>query len=538
MSDALKFPSAETALQGGSAVSRRRFMHTAMGAVALAAIAPARRLLAAEPAPAGAALPAAAGPPFGHADVEALARTLAAAPYEQPPADLPADLAHLNYEQYRDIAFLNQKTIWLEEALPFRLQLLHRGFFFNDRVDVATITGGAAIPFAYDPDLFWFGDRAPQYTARDDIGFSGLRLSTVLRPELGMQEFLVFQGASYLRAVAVDQIYGLSARALCIRTAAPEGEEFPAFRRFWLETPAPGDDSIVIHALLDSPSVAGAFRFAATPGAETVFDVEATLFPRVDLTDVGLAPATSMFFFGANGRTVDDYRPEVHDSDGLLIVNGAGERLWRPLANPRNLEISAFLDDKLGGFGLIQRDRAFGTYQDLEARYEKRPSLWIEPLGDWGAGAVKLIEIPTGNEFHDNIVAFWSPRDAIPAGSEFRFAYRMTWGNGPPPALGGVVVRDTRSGRAWSAGENIQLVVVDFGDAAGAATGGETPKVEVTATGGAVTGVTLIDNVENGGWRMTFQLDPGSESVIELRAALAFADGRPSEVWMYRWTPA
>ena len=249
-----------------------------------------------------------------------------------------------------------------------------------------------------------------------------------------------------------------------MKTADPDGEEFPIFRAFWVEKPLPDSETVVVHALLDSASVSGAYRFSIRPDESTVIDVEATLFPRVDMSKVGLAPASSMFYFGPNDRkNIDDYRPEVHDSDGLLMVNGRGERIWRPVSNPQKLQISAFEDVAPRGFGLTQRDRDPQTFQDFEATYEKRPTLWIEPVGDWGQGTVTLIEIPSDSEINDNIVAYWQPQDTIKAGSEFSFAYRQFWGHAPAPAPGAAIIVATRIGRGALDGDSpIRQFIIDY----------------------------------------------------------------------------
>jgi glucans biosynthesis protein len=268
-------------------------------------------------------------------------------------------------------------------------------------------------------------------------------------------------------------------------------------------------------------------------------DVETVLFPRVDLDRVGLAPGTSMFMFGPNGRhEIDDYRPEVHDSDGLLIANGRGERLWRPLANPDKLQISAFVDAGPRGFGLIQRNRDFESYQDVEAAYERRTSLWVEPVGDWGRGSVTLIEIPSESEIHDNVVAYWAPRDPIPAGSEFSFAYRLFWGTEPSPPAGGLSVASTRSGRATIDGPSpIRLFVVDYVMTGSAPeTSVPEPKATVQASAGKIDHIVALRNPATGGWRLTFNLDPEDAELIELRAVIDFTDGRACETWVYRWT--
>ena len=329
----------------------------------------------------------------------------------------------------------------------------------------------------------------------------------------------------------------------------PGCEEFPLFRAFWVEKPPPDSELIVVHALLDSESVAGAYRFTIRPGLPTEMDVEVTLFPRVDLDAVGLAPGTSMFYFDANGREgFDDWRPQVHDSNGLLIVNGRGERLWRPLANPKSLQFSAFVDTSVRGFGLMQRTRDYGAFQDYTAQYEKRPSLWVEPHGDWGKGSVVLIEIPSNSEINDNIVAYWHPDEAIAAKSEYAFAYRLSWGDGP--AKPGVIVAATRRGRGDLGGESdVRRFVIDYLDTGIAAPPGNTPAPQVPADGtaalptatvtaskGTISDILVEQNPKTGGWRLTFNLDPGDETLVEMRATLTFPDRRPVDTWLYRWT--
>lgn len=487
---------------------------------------------------------------FTRSTVTEIARRLAKAPYVPPPEDLPAGLAKLTYDQYRAIYFRPEAAVWAKDNLPFRLQFFHRGFFYKQRIDVSVVKDGEANPVAYSPSMFQTDAIVPTPLPTEDIGFAGLRLhGHINRPDY-FDEIAAFQGASYFRSLGKDQIYGLSARGLALNVGAPEGEEFPLFRDFWAETPAADSNAVVIHALLDSKSVSGAYRFTIRPGMPTEMDVEATLFPRVDLKSVGLAPATSMFYFDANGRdNFDDWRPQVHDSDGLLIINGRGERLWRPLANPGTLQFSAFVDNGTRGFGLLQRNRNYDSYNDYTTSYEKRPSLWVEPVGDWGKGSVVLVEIPSQSEINDNIVAYWQPAEPIPAGSEYAFSYHLAWGDGP--ALPGLIVSQTSRGRGdLRSASPVRRFVVDF-TATGAATapdGAATasaqppadphaqPKATVTASAGAVNDVLIEKNPENGGWRLTFNLDPAGEKLIELRAVLAFPDSRPVDTWLYRWT--
>jgi len=385
--------------------------------------------------------------PFSRATVVEIARALSQADFVPPPSDLPDPIKDLTYEQYRDIRSNRNAALWTDEGLPFRMQLFHRGFYYKEEIDVGIVDDDGVHHLAYSPNLFDAGKLVPKPLPSEDIGFAGIRLLGHINSPDRFDEIAVFLGASYFRSLGRGQVYGISARGLALKTAAPEGEEFPIFRAFWVEKPMADSETVVVHALLDSTSVAGAYRFSIRPDESMIVDVEATLFPRVDLTKVGLAPASSMFFFGPNDRAnFDDYRPEVHDSDGLLMVNGRGERIWRPIANPKNLQVSAFVDAAPRGFGLTQRNREPALYQDFEANYERRPSLWIEPVGDWGRGAVMLIEIPSDSEINDNIVAYWQPREPIRAGSEFAFAYRQYWGGEVPAQPGVATIRRHASG--------------------------------------------------------------------------------------------
>ncbi|WP_249553784.1 glucan biosynthesis protein G [Shewanella sp. 8A] len=473
---------------------------------------------------------------FDGETVVKLARKLASKPYVVLKDPLPAGLAKLTYDEYRDIRFNPVSSIWRDQGLPFQMQMFHRGFYFQDLIEIAIVEANQATHLAYEPKYFTAGEVISQALPNDDIGYSGFRIHNQLNTNGIFDELMVFQGASYFRALGKGNSYGLSARGLALKTADPEGEEFPIFRAFWVERPSYDSNLIVVHALLDSPSVAGAYRFSVRPGDNTQIDVEATLFPRVELNKVGLAPSTSMFLHSLNGRhDTDDFRPEVHDSDGLLMFNGRGEHLWRPLANPRQLQVSAFSDNSPQGFGLIQRERNYASYQDLEAQYERRPSLWIEPVGNWGQGAVVLTEIPTESEIHDNIVSFWKPRQPIPAGSEYHFAYRMSWGDEPVAKTNSVVVSRTASGRADIAKATPRrLFVVDYH--LNGAMPDELPLAKVESSGGVISNVVIARNAANNGYRLAFELEPEDKDLIELRAELKFSTPRQVETWLYRWT--
>lgn len=479
------------------------------------------------------AVPArAAGEPFDGNTVRALAKDLASKPYKAPNAKLPDAIAKLNYDQYRMIRFDARRALWRGLNLPFEAQLLHRGFLYNDRVDLHEVADGRSTPIAYSQDMFDFGPLAPP--ALGDLGFAGFRIHAPINRADYFDEVCVFVGASYFRAVAKGQGYGLSARGLSIKTGDPGGEEFPGFRAFWLERPRPGVDVVVVHALLDSQSCAAAYRFTIRPGTETVFDVESVIYPRVDIDQVGLATMTSMFDFDPSARAgVDDWRAAVHDSDGMQIANGHGDQLWRPLANPHDLQVSVFEDNHPRGFGLMQRARNFRDYQDLEAHYERRPSLWVEPIGDVGEGGVHLVEIPTKGEIHDNIVAFWRPRNKLLAKSETGFTYRLRWCNDLPATPDLARISHTRAG---SAGEKARLFVLDIaGDALKKLAADAKPSVAVAADHGKILHAVAQPNPETGGWRASFELAPAA-SVVELRAQLMLDTTPLSEVWVYRWT--
>ncbi|GGE37645.1 glucans biosynthesis protein G [Agaricicola taiwanensis] len=473
------------------------------------------------------------GTPFDASTVREMARGLAQKPFKPQEIKLPEGYAEMNYDLYRDIRFSPDKSLWRQDKLPFEVQFFHRGFLFRNRVDIYVVDEGKARHVDYSTDLFTFGKAARPDGG--DLGFAGFRLHAPMNKPDYYDEVATFLGATYFRAVAKDQIYGLSARGLSIKTGSSEGEEFPLFTSFWLERPKPGTSSIVVHALLDSESAAAAFRFTIRPGEATVFDVELSLYPRVEITQAGIATLTSMFYFDAVDRNdIDDFRPGVHDSDGLAIWTGRGEQLWRPLSNPTNLQISVLSDVNPRGFGLMQRQRAFFDYNDLEARYEKRPSLWIEPIGDWGEGAVHLLEIPTNSEINDNIVAFWRPREPLRPKGEYRYTYRMHWSWDNPWKTGLATWRVSSSGRSLRSKSRV-FVLEAIGDALKDLPPDAKVIGEVTASGGRIENIVTQPNPERGGWRLSFNLF-NERDVVELRASLSDGTKSLSETWIYRWT--
>ena len=474
--------------------------------------------------------------PFGADTVREMARALAARDHA-PRAQVPKAWRDLTYDEYRSIWFDTRKALWEGTDKPFRMDLFHPGLYFPRAVEVDVVSADMSHRLAFDYDLFGRTDQVPDLPVDESMGYSGLRLRTRFADEANHREFAVFQGASYFRAIGADNAYGLSARGLALRTGDAEGEEFPEFTRLWVEEPAAGDDAIVLHALMDSPSVTGAYRFRIVPGAATTMEVEATLFPRVDLDHVGLAPLTSMFLYDQTNRwRFKDFRPAIHDSDGLLVWNGAGEMLWRPLANPTTLQVSSFVDENPRGFGLMQRARRLSDFADLEAHYHERPSLWIEPGEAWGRGVVRLVEIPSDKEIYDNVVAYWRPRDPIPAGAEHRLTYRMRWGGEPATRRDVARVLDTHMGENFD--RDALIAAIDFEDHRLLSGALDDVTIHVSSNRAKVSPGILQRNPETGGARLAFSFDPRERDAVELRAQLV-RDGRPvSEVWMYRWTRA
>jgi glucans biosynthesis protein len=462
-----------------------------------------------------------------------MARALAAKPYQAPDDKLPESLTKIDYDAYRAIRFKPERALWRDKNLPFQAQFFHRGFFYTSRIDLFEVVDGQAAKIPYRADDFSFGDTPPP-TQGIDLGFAGFRLhAPINRPDY-YDEVCVFLGASYFRAVAKGQVYGLSARGLSINTGQAAGEEFPQFKAFWIERPASNASSIVVHALLDSQSTAAAYRLTIRPGDTTIFDVEMAVYPRTELKYAGLAPMTSMFFFGPNDRNdVDDFRPSVHDSDGLTIDNGRGEKLWRPLNNPRDLQISSFADLNPRSFGLMQRQRDFSAYQDLESAFERRPSLRVEPIGDWGEGSVQLIEIPTKEEVHDNIAGFWLPKMPLQAKGEHTYTYRLHWGYEEHKKT---LALFSRSG-VGSRGENTKLFVLDLIGERLKSVDPKKIKGVVTAEKAEIRNVVTQPNPQSGGWRLSFDVPVKDKNPIELRAVLLEEDVPISEVWVYRWTP-
>ncbi|MEZ5756154.1 MAG: glucan biosynthesis protein G [Paracoccaceae bacterium] len=497
-------------------------------------------------APETAAKPVAAAQQFSFDILTEEMRLLAG----QPPVTAPAPegfLGDLDYDDYRLIRFRDDSARWAGEKTRFRLAAFHMGWLFPEPVRLFEVAEGMATEMLFSTDDFeYLNDLAARVPEHAELpGVAGFRLNHPLNRPDKWDELVAFVGASYFRALGRGSAYGLSARGLALNTATAEGEEFPRFSRFYMERDRAGGDSITVHATLESASVTGAYRFVITPGSETLMDVTARLFFRQDVAELGVAPLTSMFLFSEKNRAAfDDYRPNVHDSDGLRILRADGDIIWRPLNNPPRLTGSYFTETAPRRFGLHQRDRAFDSYQDTGARYERRPSLDVEPLGDWGRGNVRLVEIPSDLEANDNIVAYWVPEAPVKAGDAREFAYRLHWGDlphdsGEPLAY----VFETRSGHGGFAGVEAQQgtrkFVVDFRGGLIGPLDAET-KLEpvVTIANGSLTGSVLEKIAGTDIWRLVIDISAEDDAVVELSAHLAGFDRRLTETWLYQWINA
>ncbi|MFU8882137.1 MAG: glucan biosynthesis protein [Rhodobacterales bacterium] len=472
-------------------------------------------------------------------------RTLASMPY-QAPQPVDGVLADLDYDDYRLVRFRPDRRRWSDPDSRLTLAAFPMGWLFQEPVILFDVVDGVATEMRFTTDDFEYlndlGDRIPKMT--DMPGVAGFRLHHPLnRPDV-MDELVAFLGASYFRALGRGSAYGLSARGLALNTARGTPEEFPRFSRFYMERDAsPG--AITVYAALQSPSVTGAYRFVFFPGATTQIDVTARLYFREDVEELGVAPLTSMYLYSEKNHTqFDDFRPKVHDSDGLRIMRADGEVIWRPLNNPPRLTGSYFAETAPRRFGLHQRERRFEAFQDTEANYDRRPSLDIEPLGDWGRGHVRLVEIPSDLEAHDNIVAYWVPESPAAAGDMREFAYRMHWGDLPIDLQARIAhVAVTRAGHGGVAGVDAQAglrkFVVDFRGGFLDRLGPEADITPiVTATDAQVVSTVLQYVAQNGAWRLFLDVRADSDAIVELSAHLAGYGSKLTENWLYQWINA
>ncbi len=494
---------------------------------------------------------------IGFESIQSRARDLAGKPYAAPSGEgPPAWMNELTYDQRRDIRFNPNQALWSTEKLPFQAMFLHPGLS-REPVTLNEFTSSHQQKIRLSEAFFSYGSLIPKHgDLPADGGFSGFRIHAPLnRPDF-YDELVVFPGASYWRALGKNQRYGLSSRGIAVNTGTEgadgtEGpkEEFPGFREFWLRKPQENDTQAVFYALLDGPSYSGAYQFKVAPGNTTIVDVKAVLFARAAVQRLGIAPMSSMFWFGENSRRrFDDFRPEVHDSDGLAIRTGSGERLWKPISNDADKLGFTFFDmEKCEGFGLLQRDRRFSAYEDGEAAYHLRPSLWIEPTSDWGPGRVMLMENPTNNEFADNTVAMWEPARTPQPGDRVEFSYRQHWTMDEDPSQADGRVVATRTGvHDWQAEQRTMAVEFVGNTLSQQSDIPLTPQVQAVGPGAdrvKIQGVT-VQSMPEARWRVAFQIAPSAEGgkladigPVELRCCLRRGENFLTETWVQRVTP-
>lgn len=472
--------------------------------------------------------------PFSWAWLQDQALALSRQSWRAPPKPSPA-LDRLTYDAMQQVEYRPEKTLWGERDDAFGVRFFPLTGMARRAVSISIVENGMARPFAYSPSLYRFPARHAMGALGKNGGFSGFRFMN----KGGRGDWLAFQGASYFRSAGPLHQYGLSARGLAINTGLPEPEEFPEFTHFWLEH---SDAGVTVYALLDGPSVTGAYRLVNRLLPDQMLqDVSMTLHLRKSVERLGIAPLTSMFWYDEGHRAkARDWRPEIHDSDGLAIRTGTGERIWRPLNNPPRAQMNSFADNGPKGFGLLQRDRAFDHYQDDAVFYEKRPNLWIEPLGEWGAGAVMLYEIPTTSEYEDNIVAFWTPAAAATAGARYSFDYRMHWIGNEPEAMAVARTVDCWTGQGGQPGqppsEGVTKIVADFaGERFEGLTYKNPVKPAVSVRNGKLlnSGTYPVDGTRNR-WRLILDIERGNDEPTDIRAFLSLNREALTETFVYQ----
>jgi len=487
----------------------------------------------------------AAGLTFGEAqsfDFEWLrdqAKSLAAKAYEPPVIRFGDVLERIDYDAYQQIRFIPSNALWANDDGPFPIQFFHLGRFFKAPVELHVVKDGKAREILYSPSLFTFGKAEFAAQLPEDLGFAGFRVMD----EGGKPDWLAFLGAAYFRSSGQLDQYGLSARGVAIDTGLPTPEEFPRFTGFWFEASAADPLAVVIYALMDGPSIAGAYRLECAKHDGEVMQIEAALYARADIARMGVAPLTTMFWYDeTNRRQARDWRPEIHDSDGLALWTGAGEHIWRPLNDPPQLQVSSFVDNNPKGFGLLQRDRNFDNYQDDGVFYDRRPSVWVEPLEGWGEGSVQLVEIPTDDEISDNIVAYWLPKAPVKAGSEWTFKYRLHWlADEPYPAKLARVIA-TRVGRGGIPGQprpkDKKKIVIDFaGGPLEDLKKGDPVQLIVEAARATIGGDYALQVVGTKHWRAFFDIAVEGGDPVDIRAFLRLDDRPLSETWLFQFIP-
>lgn len=524
-------------------IDRRQFLAAGGAGMALAALGFLPEALAAKRIRLGSAQK------FSHDALIQEAQQLAAKPYAPPVAPPHELLDKIDYEAHGKIKFSTEAAVFGEGPGKYPVTFFSMGRYFQTPVHMFVIDQGSARELVYDPSYFDMPSDSPARKLSTGSGFAGFRIQESRtggqKLDWKKNDWVAFLGASYFRAIGELYQYGLSARGVAVNVTAPgRQEEFPSFTRFYFETPSGGDDAMIVYALLDGPSISGAFRFHMSRGKSVNMEVDAALFLRKDIEQLGLAPMTSMYWFSETIKeTATDWRPEVHDSDGLALWNGKGEHIWRPLNNPKKVMTSTFMDENPHGFGLLQRDRNFDHYLD-GVMYEKRPSLWVEPLEGWGSGAVQLIELPANDEIQDNIVAMWVPRDPARAGANYRLRYKLHWAADEPYPTPLARCVATRIGRGGQPGQprppGVHKFMVEFlGGPLDKLPFGTKPEPVLTTSRGEFSYIftEAVPDGVSGHWRAQFDLKVDGTEPVELRLYLKSAGKTLSETWLYQYHP-
>jgi len=472
---------------------------------------------------------------FTFGSVETMAAKLAAEPYREP-ASVQGDMRQLSYDHYRALRAKPDTALWRDSKSLFHVEFFPAGFIYEKPVEISVVEDNKATPVAISPDQFDFSDTGLKELPKQ-VALAGFRVTYPINNPGKFDEIIAFLGASYFRAIGRGQVYGASARGLAIDTAIGRPEQFPTFRAFWLVKPADGASDLTVWALLDSPDATGAFSFVIHPGGRTTVDTHAVLYMRNDVQLLGIAPLTSMYFAGKASPPRDDYRPEIHDSDGLYMSTGAGERIWRPLSNPAALAISSFSDSNPKGFGLLQRERDFAQYQDSAANLQARPGLWIEPKDSWGDGEVRLVEIPSQSETNDNIVAFWVSRWPAHKGERKEYNYLLSALDDEAALSPLARVTATRAGAVPNAPKQ-RRIAVEF---AGSELDGLAPEQPVEAAVSLSSGKVMRTYVEplpsRKSWRLFIEFEPDGKNPVDMRASLGLRGQTLTETWSFVWRP-
>ncbi|WP_020649276.1 glucan biosynthesis protein G [Solimonas variicoloris] len=479
---------------------------------------------------------------FDFNDVARRAKELAGKPYVRPDTPLPKPLTDLNYDQYKEIRYKADRALWRSNKLPFEVQFYHPGLYFNQIVKLNLVTADGVRKIPFQPENFDYGRNNIDPDKLRDLGFAGFRVHFPLNDKNVRDELIAFQGASFFRALGKNQVYGESARGLAIDTGELSGEEFPVFREFWIEWPRPEDRELTIYALLDSRRVSGAYRFKVRPGDSTATEVKSRLYFRDGVGKLGIAPLTSMFLYASHQPpATDDYRPEVHDSEGLSVQTD-GEWIWRPLVNPKRLLITSFGASSPRGFGLMQRDRDFAHYEDLDTRYDRKPSVWVVPKGDWGRGRVELVQIPTKDATNDNVVAYWVPEQGPHAGGTMDLEYTLFWQANQetrPPLAWVAQTRRDRGGVGRDTDNSLRYIVDFQGGPLEFLKPDQKPVAGLwISDNGEILERQLVRNDVTGGWRVIMRVRRADDAKpLEMRAVLRNGDDNISETWAYILPP-